>query len=48
MQELDKAINQHNPQFIVALVPNNRSDRYAAIKKKCIVEKPGKSKQFFY
>lgn len=38
--ETEKAINNNNPQFVLFLFPNNRSDRYAAVKKKCILEHP--------
>lgn len=45
--EIDKAINEHHPQLVLTLVPNQRADRYSAIKKKCIVEKPGKQARLF-
>ncbi|XP_065207417.1 piwi-like protein Siwi [Planococcus citri] len=37
---LDRALNERNPQLVVCVVPNNKSDRYSAIKKKCIIDKP--------
>jgi len=39
---LDRAINTKNPQLVMCVVPNNNSARYSAIKKKCIIDKPGK------
>lgn len=40
VQEIDRYVNQENPQLIACLVTNNRADRYAAIKRKCILDKP--------
>jgi len=37
--ELDKIIAM-NPSIIMAVIPNNKGDHYAAIKKKCIIENP--------
>ncbi|XP_065212206.1 piwi-like protein Siwi isoform X2 [Planococcus citri] len=39
VQGIEQAVNQHHPELIVCVVPNNRSDRYSAIKKKTIVDK---------
>ncbi|XP_014250883.1 piwi-like protein Siwi [Cimex lectularius] len=36
---LDQLISQKNPQLIMCIVPNNRADRYSAIKKKCCVDR---------
>ncbi|KAF6198266.1 hypothetical protein GE061_008013 [Apolygus lucorum] len=36
---LEKVISTRNPQLIMCIVPNNRSDRYSAIKKKCCVDR---------
>uniref|UniRef100_A0A0A9XKD1 Protein piwi n=1 Tax=Lygus hesperus TaxID=30085 RepID=A0A0A9XKD1_LYGHE len=36
---LEKVIATRNPQMIMIVVPNNRSDRYSAIKKKCCVDR---------
>merc|ERR1711973_1052694 len=37
--ELDKII-QMKPSIIMAVIPNNKGDHYAAIKKKCVIENP--------
>merc|ERR1712025_1034475 len=37
--ELDKIIAM-NPSIIMAVIPNNKGDHYAAIKKKCVIESP--------
>lgn len=42
VQALDRSINERNPQLTLCVVPNNRADRYCAIKKKCIIDKPSK------
>merc|ERR1712133_325049 len=39
IQELDKII-QMKPSIIMAVIPNNKGDHYAAIKKKCVIENP--------
>lgn len=39
MEALDEVISHMSPQLIMCIVPNNRSDRYAAIKKKCCVDR---------
>lgn len=36
---IDDAMNR-DPQLIMVVVPNNNADKYAAIKKKCCVERP--------
>ncbi|KAL1117937.1 hypothetical protein AAG570_004251, partial [Ranatra chinensis] len=36
---LDHLISQKAPQLIMCIVPNNRADRYSAIKKKCCVDR---------
>ncbi|KAF4517180.1 Argonaute-3 [Ephemera danica] len=36
---LDALLSKEQPQLVVCLVSNNRSDRYGAIKKKCCVER---------
>lgn len=40
LEGLDHAINLYNPQLILCVVTNNKSDRYNAIKKKCCVDRP--------
>jgi len=39
IQQLDKII-EFQPAIIMCIIPNNKSDHYAAIKKKCCLEKP--------
>ncbi|XP_073981992.1 piwi-like protein Siwi isoform X3 [Rhodnius prolixus] len=39
VEALDEVISHMSPQLIMCIVPNNRSDRYAAIKKKCCVDR---------
>lgn len=39
VEALDEVISHISPQLIMCIVPNNRSDRYAAIKKKCCVDR---------
>ncbi|XP_014260031.1 piwi-like protein Siwi [Cimex lectularius] len=39
VQAIEKIINQSSPSLIMCIVPNNRSDRYSAIKKKCCVDR---------
>ncbi|XP_065199972.1 piwi-like protein Siwi [Planococcus citri] len=39
VQGIEDCVNTYNPELIVFVVPNNRSDRYNAIKKKTIVDK---------
>ncbi|KAK9512948.1 hypothetical protein O3M35_001250 [Rhynocoris fuscipes] len=39
VEALDEVISHLSPQLIMCIVPNNRSDRYAAIKKKCCVDR---------
>ncbi|XP_014259810.1 piwi-like protein Siwi isoform X3 [Cimex lectularius] len=36
---IDQLISYKNPQLIMCIVPNNRADRYGAIKKKCCVDR---------
>ncbi|KAG8223661.1 hypothetical protein J437_LFUL001768 [Ladona fulva] len=36
---LDQLLSQSNPSLVMAVVPNNRADRYNAIKKKCCVDR---------
>ncbi|KAK7869731.1 hypothetical protein R5R35_011798 [Gryllus longicercus] len=36
---LERVISSKNPQLVMCIVPNNRSDRYSSIKKKCCVER---------
>lgn len=40
VRKFEELRTQRNPMFILFAVPNNRLDRYAAIKKKCCVDKP--------
>ncbi|KAH0944593.1 hypothetical protein HN011_003309 [Eciton burchellii] len=39
-EELEQILSKNIPQLIFCIVSNNRSDRYAAIKKKCCVDRP--------
>lgn len=39
VEVLDAVIARRNPQLILCIVPNNKADRYAAIKKKCCVDR---------
>ncbi|XKL69438.1 hypothetical protein PGB90_007207 [Kerria lacca] len=39
IQMIDRAVNERNPQLVLFVATNNRSDRYNMIKKKCIVDK---------
>jgi len=39
IQELEKVIKM-NPAIIMVVIPNNKGDHYAAIKKKCVIESP--------
>uniref|UniRef100_A0A224X701 Putative translation initiation factor 2c eif-2c n=1 Tax=Panstrongylus lignarius TaxID=156445 RepID=A0A224X701_9HEMI len=39
VQAIEKIISRNNPQLIMCIVPNNRPDRYSAIKKKCCVDR---------
>lgn len=43
---LQQVMAQGQPQLIMCVVPNQRADRYSAIKKKCCVERPGESCYF--
>jgi hypothetical protein len=42
VEALEQVISAKGPQMIMCVVPNNRLDRYSAIKKKCCVERAGK------
>ncbi|XP_015598612.1 piwi-like protein Siwi isoform X2 [Cephus cinctus] len=37
---LENIMSSSKPQLIMCVVPNNRADRYSAIKKKCCVDRP--------
>lgn len=37
---LEDILSKQSPQLIFCILPNNRSDRYSAIKKKCCVDRP--------
>ena len=39
IQALDRVI-ECNPSIVMVVVPNNKGDHYAAVKKKCCLEKP--------
>ncbi|KAK9504492.1 hypothetical protein O3M35_010814 [Rhynocoris fuscipes] len=39
VQAIEKIIGSTNPQLIMCIVPNNKADRYGAIKKKCYVDR---------
>lgn len=37
---IEDIMSRNNPQLIMCVVPNNRADRYSAIKKKCCIDRP--------
>lgn len=37
---LEKILSSSCPELVFCIVPNNRSERYSAIKKKCILDRP--------
>ncbi|KAK9512245.1 hypothetical protein O3M35_000713 [Rhynocoris fuscipes] len=39
VQAIERIVAKSNPQLIMCIVPNNRADRYGAIKKKCYVDR---------
>ncbi|KAF2879557.1 hypothetical protein ILUMI_26606 [Ignelater luminosus] len=39
LEGLEAAINNYNPQLVMCIATNNKQDRYAAIKKKCYVDR---------
>ena len=39
IQSLDKVINM-KPSIVMVMIPNDKGDHYAAVKKKCCLEKP--------
>ncbi|XP_077281671.1 piwi-like protein Siwi [Temnothorax americanus] len=43
---LEGILSQNTPDLVFCVVSNNRSDRYAAIKKKCCVDRPVPSQVF--
>ncbi|XP_043599743.1 piwi-like protein Siwi isoform X2 [Bombus pyrosoma] len=43
---LERVLSKVNPELVLCVVPNNRSDRYSAIKKKCIVDRHTPSQVF--
>lgn len=45
---LEKIMSTSNPELIFCVVSNNRADRYCAIKKKCVVDRPVPSQVFLY
>lgn len=40
MEAIEMAIANYNPNFLMIVVPNNKSDRYSALKKKTLVDRP--------
>lgn len=46
VDSVDKVLRHDKPELVLCVVPNNRSDRYSAIKRKCIVEMPTPSQVF--
>lgn len=40
MEAIEVALNRFSPNFLLLVVPNQKSDRYSAIKKKCCVDRP--------
>ncbi|XP_026671675.1 piwi-like protein Siwi isoform X2 [Ceratina calcarata] len=47
-ESLEKVMSSTNPELVFCVVPNNRADRYGAIKKKCVVDRPVPSQVFLY
>ncbi|XP_076644828.1 aubergine isoform X1 [Halictus rubicundus] len=43
---LERIMSSSNPELIYCVVSNNRADRYSAIKKKCVVDRPVPSQVF--
>lgn len=43
---LEGILSKNTPDLVFCIVSNNRSDRYAAIKKKCCVDRPVPSQVF--
>jgi len=43
---LENILSKNTPDLVFCVVSNNRSDRYAAIKKKCCVDRPVPSQVF--
>jgi aubergine-like protein len=41
VEALEQVISSKDPVLIMCVVTNNRLDRYAAIKKKCCVDRAG-------
>ncbi|KAL1139698.1 hypothetical protein AAG570_006676 [Ranatra chinensis] len=39
IEALDRIMSRQQPQIIMCIVPNNRADRYSAIKKKCCIDR---------
>ena len=39
IQKLDVVLNE-KPQIVMVVIPNDKGDHYAAVKKKCYIEKP--------
>jgi len=39
-EKLEQILSKNIPQLVFCIVSNNHSDRYAAIKKKCCVDRP--------
>ncbi|XP_076545274.1 piwi-like protein Siwi [Osmia lignaria lignaria] len=43
---LERIMSSSNPELVFCVVSNNRADRYSAIKKKCIIDRPVPSQVF--
>ncbi|XP_076292717.1 aubergine isoform X2 [Lasioglossum baleicum] len=43
---LERIMSSSNPELVYCVVSNNRADRYSAIKKKCIIDRPVPSQVF--
>lgn len=41
LEKLEFVLQNYSPSFILCVVPNNRSDRYSGIKKKCTSDRAG-------
>nr|XP_033336473.1 piwi-like protein Siwi [Megalopta genalis] len=45
-ETLERIMSSSNPELVYCVVSNNRADRYGAIKKKCVVDRPVPSQVF--
>lgn len=47
IEAIENVLSRQTPDILVCMISNNRSDRYSAIKKKCLVERSGIAKHDF-